>query len=136
MLKARKRPPRTAGKRFPPAVCATLSDARFVWLRAGAESEHRFTGVWVVVVERRVFVRSWYMRPDGWFHAFRRDPRGAVRLKERGVPVRATLVRSARLKDAVSQAYADKYTTPASIQYVRGFARGRRRETTTEIRPG
>lgn len=116
-------------------MCAVLSDARFVRLRAGADSNHRFTGVWVVVVERRVFVRSWYMKPEGWFHAFQHDPRGAIRLNERAIPVRALRVRSARLKDEVSRAYAAKYTTPASTTYVRGFARGRRRDTTTELRP-
>lgn len=33
-------------------------------------------------------------------------------------------VRSERLLKAINAAYAEKYTTPASIQYVKGFARG------------
>jgi hypothetical protein len=44
-------------------------------------------------------------------------------------------VRGERLRDAVEQAYADKYVTPASRKYVRGFRTARRRETTIEFRP-
>jgi hypothetical protein len=35
----------------------------------------------------------------------------------------------------VDRAYAEKYDTKASLKYVRGFARARRRATTTELVP-
>jgi hypothetical protein len=47
--------------------------------------------------------------------------------------VRAVQVRSARLRNAVERAYAAKYSTAASLKYVRGFRTARRRETTTEF---
>ncbi len=106
-----------------------------MWIRAGAGSEHKFTGIWSVVVEGRVFVRSWYMKPSGWYFAFQNDPRGAIRLAKKEISVRAARVRSERLLKAINAAYADKYTTPASIKYVKGFARGKRRGTTTELVP-
>lgn len=37
--------------------------------------------------------------------------------------------------DAVERAYAEKYRTPASLKYVRGFRLPRRRRTTTELMP-
>ena len=43
--------------------------------------------------------------------------------------------RSERIKDAVSRAYAEKYTTPASIKYVRDMSRKKSRDTTTELQP-
>jgi hypothetical protein len=36
---------------------------------------------------------------------------------------------------SIESAYAKKYTTPASLKYVRGFETARRRNTTMEIRP-
>jgi hypothetical protein len=75
------------------------------------------------------------MKTSGWYYAFLEEPLGAVRLGTREVPVRAAPVRSARILRAVSAAYAEKYTTPASIKYVKGFARGKRLQTTTELTP-
>ena len=46
---------------FADAVVDTLNDAKILGVRAG--TEHRYTGVWVVVVEGRVFVRSWNDKP-------------------------------------------------------------------------
>ena len=104
-------------------------------LRIRAGREHRFIGIWVVIVGRRVFVRSWDVRPGGWFHAFLEEPRGAIRIGEREIPVRAIRTRSERIKTDVDRAYAAKYTTPASRKYVLGFRVQRRREATIELVP-
>ncbi len=49
--------------------------------------------------------------------------------------VRAVFTRSERLKDLVENAYREKYNTPASLKYVRGFKNKKRRDTTTELAP-
>lgn len=134
MIRA-KRATTSKTKRFSDAEIASIAEGHYLWVRAGAGSEHKFTGIWTVVVEGRVFVRSWYMKPTGWHRAFQEDPRGAIRLGTKALPVRATRVRSERLLKAISAAYAEKYTTPASIKYVKGFARGKRLDTTTELTP-
>lgn len=92
--------------------------------------------MWVVVAGGCVLVRSWNDRPDGWFRAFLREKRGAIRVGVREVPVRAWAVRSERLNAAADAAYAAKYTTPANRKYVRGLVSARRRATTLELRPG
>ena len=53
---------------FSNAVVAALAGAKIVGVRSG--TEHRPTGVWVVVVKGRVFARSWSDKPTGWFRAF------------------------------------------------------------------
>jgi hypothetical protein len=132
-------PTRSAGpskpKRFGDAVVASIAKERYLWIRAGSASSHKFTGIWSVVVDGRVFVRSWYMKASGWYAAFLEEPLGAIRLGTKAVPVRAVPVRSASLLKAINAAYTEKYTTPASIKYVKGFARGKRLETTTELTP-
>jgi hypothetical protein len=119
---------------FSKPIVAGVDQAKIVGIRAGT-GDHRFIGIWAVVVEGRVFVRPWNDKPDGWYRAFLDDPRGALTIGEREVRVRARPVRSERLRDAVNRAYAAKYNTPGSRGYVLGFRRPRRRRTITELLP-
>jgi hypothetical protein len=119
--------------RFADEIVRALHGGKILGLRAG--TDHRFIGVWVVVVEGRAFVRSWSLKPRSWYRTFLVDPRGAITIDGREIAIRAIRTRSERLKDAVSAAYAAKYHTRASLKYVRGFARARLRATTTELVP-
>lgn len=124
-----------AAIRFPPALVRALDAAKILGVRAGERSTHRFTGVWVVVVGGRAFARSWSVTPDGWYAAFRKDPLGTIQVGERRVRVRARPVRGERILDAIERAYAEKYATPASAKWVRGFRRVKRRAATLEFAP-
>ncbi|HEX5759614.1 MAG TPA: DUF2255 family protein [Thermoanaerobaculia bacterium] len=115
-------------------MLAAIRDGKILGIRAGVEP-HRFIGIWAVVVERRVFVRSWSLKPRSWWRTFQEDPRGAVNVDGREIPVRAVRTRSERLKDAVSRAYLEKYDTKGSIQYARDMGRAKSRATTTELVP-
>ena len=124
---------RRAAAALPRPVVAAIDQSKILGIKAGARSDHRFIGVWVVVVDGRVFVRSWTVKPDGWYRAFLDDPLGAIQVGERHVRVRAVPARGTRIRDAVERAYALKYSTPASRKYVRGFRTKRRRDTTMEF---
>jgi hypothetical protein len=119
--------------RFADAVIDALQNAKILGVRAG--TEHRYTGVWVVVVERRVFVRSWSDKPTGWFRAFKTHPSGLIQVGGLEIPVRGKLVRSERVRDAVTSALANKYNTKASRKWVKGFAVPARVRTTLEFVP-
>ena len=123
----------SAARRFPKATLAELAAAKILGVRSGAD--HRYTGVWVVVIEGRVFVRSWNDKPTGWFRAFRAEPVGSIQLAGREIPVRGRQTRSERLRDAVTRAYAEKYPTKGSEKWVRGFAEPSRAATTFELLP-
>lgn len=112
-----------------------MSDARMLGIRAGTEP-HRFTGIWFVVVDGRVFVRPWYDKPEGWHRALLLQSRGAIMVSDREIAVRARKVSGDSLLDAIDSAYAGKYDTKASLKWVRGFSTPRRRRTTTELLPG
>jgi hypothetical protein len=118
---------------FADAVVEALRNAKILGVRAGAE--HRYTGVWVVVIDGRVFVRSWNDKPTGWFRAFRKQPSGMVQVGGFEIPVRAKLARSARIRDAVTVAFGEKYNTTASRKWVEGFAEPARVRTTLEFVP-
>ena len=123
----------TAAQRFPGPEIEELAKAKIIGVRAGAE--HRYTGVWVVVVEGRAFVRPWNDKPTGWYRAFRVQPHGSIQLAGREIAVRARRLRGERLRDAVTRAYASKYNTKASEKWVRGFADPNRLATTLELLP-
>lgn len=123
----------SAAPRFPPDRLEAFRGARILGVRAGAG--HRYTGVWVVVVEGRVFVRSWNDKPTGWYRAFLETPEGSVQLGNRELAVRAKRVRSVRLQEAGTAAYAEKYPTKASQKWIVGFAEPHRMATTLELVP-
>lgn len=118
---------------LPRTVVAAIDASAILGIRAGARSTHRFIGVWPVVVGDRVFARSWSLKPDGWYRTFLEDPLGTLQVGSREVRVRAVPVRSERIRDAVERGYAEKYPTPGSRGYVRGFRSKRRREATMEF---
>ena len=120
-------------QRFSKPIMAAVNDGKILGIRAGRD--HRFIGIWMVVVDGRVFVRPWNDKPHGWYRAFLENPLGAMTIADREVRVRARSVRSERLVSAVDRAYAEKYNTPGSRKYVLGFARPRRRRTTMELLP-
>ena len=120
-------------KQLPRSVVAAIDASKILGVRAGARATHRFIGIWPVVIGGRVFGRSWSLKPGGWYRTFLEDPRGAIQVGSRAIRIRAVPVRSERLRDAVERAYGEKYPTPASRQYVRGFRTKRRRDSTLEF---
>ena len=122
-------------QRFPKDVVTAIREGKILGIRAGTKP-HRIIGIWAVVVENRVFVRSWSLKPRSWYRAFLEEPVGVIEVDGREIPVRAVFTRSERLKTAVDRAYREKYSTPGSLHFVRGFKQKKRRDTTTELVPG
>jgi len=118
---------------FSDDVVETLRASKILGVRSGAD--HSYTGVWPVVVEGRLFARSWNDKETGWFRAFREEPEGRVQIGKLEIPVRAKLVRSDRLRKAVTAAYGLKYDTKGSRKWVEGFADPARELTTFEFVP-
>lgn len=119
---------------FSDDIVAAIRSGKILGIRAGSQP-HRFIGIWAVVVEGRVFVRSWSLKPRSWYRSFLEEPRGTINVDGRELEVRAVRTRSERLKDAIDQAYLEKYKTPGSIKYAQDMGRKKSRDTTTELVP-
>src|SRR3954469_12721506 len=100
----------TAVKKFPKKTVAAIHEAKILGIRAGSKP-HRIIGIWAVVVEGRVFVRSWSLKARSWYRSFVEEPEGIIEVNGRQLAVRAVFTRSERLKDAVEDAYAKKFNT-------------------------
>jgi hypothetical protein len=114
---------------------SAIDESSILGIKAGARTDHRFIGVWPIVVKGRVFVRSWTLKPDGWYYTFLKDPLGTLQVGDRTLRVRAVRIGAKRMCEEIERAYAEKYSTPASMKYVRGFKTARRRGTTIEFVP-
>jgi hypothetical protein len=121
--------------RFPDEILESIRKEKIIGIRAGGNSTHRVIGIWAVVVEKRVFVRSWSMKPRSWWRTFLEDPYGTLIVGKKEFSIRARQTRSERLKDLVSTAYKEQYNTPGSAQYVKDMSGKKSRETTTELVP-
>ncbi len=119
--------------RFADDILAVLQKEKILGIRAGTSTTHRVIGIWVVVVEKRLFVRSYSMKPRSWWRTFLEDPQGSIFMREKEIPIRAIQTRSERLKDLVSATYKEKYNRPGDIQYVKDISRKKSRDTTTEL---
>jgi hypothetical protein len=120
--------------RFPSATLDAIRDGKILGIRAGTKP-HRVIGIWAVVVEGRVFVRSWTVKPAGWYCALRHEPAGVIQVGGRELPFRAAFTRSERLRAAVDRAYVLKFKTPWAAKLARAFKTAKRRATTTELLP-
>src|SRR5262245_5064715 len=125
---------KSAKAKFPKAIAKAIHDARILGIRAG-KKPHRIIGIWVVVVEGRVFVRSYSLKLRSWWRTFQEEPQGVIEVNGRRIKVRPVFTRSERLKSLVDRAYAEKYNTPGSRVFVKGFRLRKRRNTTTELVP-
>lgn len=121
-------------RRFPKSIVEAVRKNSVIGIRSGSK-KHRFIAIWAVVVNGRVFVRSWSIKPRSWYRTFLDEPRGTITVGSHKLAVRAIRTRSERLKAAVDGAYKEKYNTPGSLIFVKGFRLVKRRNTTTELVP-
>ncbi|HEX7722765.1 MAG TPA: DUF2255 family protein [Pyrinomonadaceae bacterium] len=120
--------------RFSKPIVDAIHDAKILGIRAGTKP-HRIIGIWAVVVEGRVFVRSYTLKEHSWYRTFLEEPHGIIEVSGKRFKVRPVFTRSERLKKLVDRAYAEKFPTTGSRVFVQGFKEKKRRDTTTELMP-
>ena len=123
-----------SAKRFPKKIADAIHEAKILGIRTGSKP-HRIIGIWAVVVEGRVFVRSYSLKERSWYRTFQEEPRGVIEVNGKQFKVRPIFTRSERLKKLVDKAYAEKFPTAGSRVFVEGFKEKKRRNTTTELVP-
>src|SRR5205814_530231 len=99
-----------AAKRFPKPIVDAIRDAKILGIHAGTKP-HRIVGIWAVVVEGRVFVRSYSLKPRSWWRTFQEEPRGVIEVNGKQIKVRPVFTGSQRLQKLVDHAYAEKFPT-------------------------
>jgi hypothetical protein len=86
-------------------------------------------------VKDRLFVRSWSVKPNGWYRTFLKEPRGTIQVADCEIAVHAMRVKSERLRNVVDRAYLEKYNTAGALKYARDLGQAKSRATTIELVP-
>lgn len=97
----------------------------------------RWTPIWVVQADGRVYVRSWYRRDTGWFGSALRSHRARIRVPglETDVAVEDVGQGSATLRAGVDSAYRIKYGSSGSTSMLADTAAATTLRLNPEIRP-
>lgn len=115
-------------------VLKLLKTSKGIRVRAGT-AQHRFIGIWFVLVADRIFARSWSVKPNGWYHTFLKESRGTIQVGKIEIAVRPVRIRSKRLKDEVDRAYLNKYSSRGEVKYANDLSTEKSRATTLEFVP-
>jgi hypothetical protein len=131
---------------FSEKILHVLRQSSGLRIQAGS-GDHRFIGIWHVVVKDRVFVRSWRVKETGWYRTCLKEPNGAIQVGSPKTPqglqvqtlkpveIKAKRVRDTKLRDAIDRAYLEKYKTPGVLKYAKDLGSAKSRATTIELVP-
>src|SRR5512146_2430487 len=72
-------------------LVAAAAAAWSIAIRVG--ESHRFIRIWAVVVDGRIYARSWSLSPGGWYRALATEKAGTLQVGRYGSPFRAVHAR-------------------------------------------
>jgi hypothetical protein len=117
------------------AILKAVGTNNLTGIRAGLEREG-FLDIWMVVVDNRIFARSWGLSEKSWYRAFEKNPEGAIRAGVDIVRIRALIPSDLiGLNERISQAYLDKYNKGENAPYALGIIKPEHEARTMEFVP-
>jgi hypothetical protein len=123
-------------KKFSTAFLKCIRETQVTSLRAGKDRT-KFTGIWMVEVEGRIFGRSYKLSERSWYTSFLSGDDGDLKCGNEIVPVKG--VKPADLDTvtkAINEAYEKKYLVRGSNKkWVDGLTEPKRVERTMEFIP-
>ena len=121
-------------KNFSKAFLKCVNETQITSVRAGA-GRTKFTGIWMVVVNGRIFGRSYYGSDKSWYTTLSAGEDGDIKCGKDVVPVRG--IKPPDLKsitEAINKAYEKKYLTrPSNKKWVDGLNDPERMARTMEF---
>ena len=96
-------------KKFSKAFLKCINETQYTSVRVGKGRE-KFTGIWMVVVNDRIFGRSYYGADRSWYTALLNGDDGDIKCVKEILPVKGS--RPADIKSitkAINKAYEKKY---------------------------
>lgn len=120
---------------FPPEILSEIERRSLIGIKAGT-TRPDFLDIWMVVVDGRVFARSWGLSARSWYTSFLADKNGAIRIGEEAVPVQARAIAPEDpLQARISAAYLAKYDRGENSFYAQGITQPQHVAQTMEFLP-
>jgi len=123
-------------KKFSKAFLKCIADTSITSVRVG-KGRTKFTGIWMVEVDGRIFARSYIGAERSWYKAFLTDGEGDIKCGKDIVPVRGIKPADLReITDSINKAYERKYSVKEhNKKWVRGLVEPERVARTMEFIP-
>lgn len=104
-----------------------------IGLKAGQDRQ-TFLDIWMVVVENRIFARSWGFAEKSWYQTFLQNPTGQIQCGNKIFHIKASPVNTnAQLNEKINKAYLDKYNVGDNAIYAQGIIGPKHIEKTMEF---
>lgn len=88
-----------------------VSENEIIGIKAGLQRD-TFLDVWMVVVNNRIFARSWGFAERSWYNSFLQDPLGQIQCGDSILHINAYIPTDLNdLTDRINTAYLTKYST-------------------------
>jgi hypothetical protein len=102
-------------------------------IKAGLERPN-FLEIWMVVVQDRIFARSWGLAEKSWYNSFLKNPIGEIKCGNTIFRINGLVPNDKdELADAINTAYLTKYNTEENIPYSKGITTQKHIDKTMEI---
>ncbi|MFT3680463.1 MAG: DUF2255 family protein [Ferruginibacter sp.] len=110
-----------------------IERSNLIGVKAGSNRD-KFLDIWMVVVDDRIFARSWGLSEKSWYTVFLQEPFGAIRCGDKIVQVKAVIpARTPGLDESISSAYLAKYDHGDNSFYAQGIIKPAHVERTMEF---
>ncbi|OXA80767.1 hypothetical protein SAMN05444397_103331 [Flavobacterium aquidurense] len=104
-----------------------------IGIKAGLNRE-TFLDIWMIVVNDRIFARSWGLAEKSWYNSFLQDSKGQIKCGENIFNIKAIVpIDKNNLTSAINNAYLTKYNTDHNIKYAKGIIKAKHIEKTLEF---
>jgi hypothetical protein len=123
-------------KRFSKTFLKSISETQITSVRAGKERE-KFTGIWMVVVDDRIFGRSYYGAERSWYTALSKGDAGDIKCGKEIIAVTGLKPKDIKsITGPINKAYEKKYLVKAyNKKWVDGLCEPERVARTMEFIP-
>ncbi len=121
-------------KRFEKSFLKCINETQITGVRAGKGRE-KFTGIWMVEVDDRIFARSYNLSERSWYTTFLNGGGGDLKCGKEIVPVKGLKPADINIMtDAINKAYEKKYLVKAyNKKWVDGLCQPERVARTMEF---
>ena len=123
-------------KKFPKEFLKCINETQITSLRAGKDRS-KFTGIWMVEVDGRIFGRSYSLSERSWYTTFLDGESGDLKCGKEIIPVKGLKPADVNaITEAINKAYEKKYLVKGyNKKWVDGLCKTESVERTMEFIP-
>ena len=123
-------------KKFSKQFLKCINETQITSLRAGKDRS-KFTGIWMVEVDGRIFGRSYNLSERSWYTAFSNADEGDIKCGKEIIPVKGLKPADINaITETINKAYEKKYLVKAyNKKWVDGLCEPERVARTMEFIP-